>query len=58
MAEGQSKEWAMRSSERPLKPNPFMSYRDPLTGKWLVIKPESPNLVIKSELPNKEIAKN
>jgi hypothetical protein len=24
-------------SQEPLQPNPFQTYRDPLTGKWLVI---------------------
>lgn len=23
-------------SKKPLKPNPFMSYRDPATGRWVV----------------------
>lgn len=25
--------------ERQLQPNPFTAYRDPETGRWLVIKP-------------------
>ncbi len=26
-------------SEKPLKPNPFITYRDSKTGKWVVVKP-------------------
>jgi hypothetical protein len=25
---------------KPLKSNPFTTYRDPQTGKWTVVKPE------------------
>lgn len=25
-------------SSRPLRPNPFHTYRDPETGKWLVVE--------------------
>jgi hypothetical protein len=25
---------------KPLKANPFISYRDPLTGRWLVVQTE------------------
>ncbi|HEY9622598.1 MAG TPA: hypothetical protein V6C78_19720 [Crinalium sp.] len=25
--------------DRRLKPNPFTTYRDPQTGKWMVVKP-------------------
>jgi hypothetical protein len=32
---------ASTRSNRQLKPNPFTTYRDPETGKWLVIKPAS-----------------
>lgn len=28
-----------KSSHPPLKQNPFYTYRDPKTGKWIVIKP-------------------
>jgi hypothetical protein len=27
-------------SSQPLKPNPFITRRDPQTGKWLVIEPD------------------
>ncbi len=26
-------------SNQPLQPNPFIAYRDPLTGRWVVEKP-------------------
>ncbi len=28
-------------SQKPLKPNPFTTYRDSETGRWLVVLPES-----------------
>ena len=28
----------MKTSEKPLKPNPFLTYRDPETGRWIVVK--------------------
>ncbi|MEA5508965.1 hypothetical protein VB715_04235 [Crocosphaera sp. UHCC 0190] len=28
-----------KTSEQPLQPNPFRTYRDPQTGLWVVIKP-------------------
>ncbi|MDJ0553633.1 MAG: hypothetical protein QNJ68_04165 [Microcoleaceae cyanobacterium MO_207.B10] len=28
-----------KNCEKPLKSNPFQVYRDPNTGKWVVIKP-------------------
>jgi hypothetical protein len=31
-----------RDKEEVLKPNPFTTYRDPQTGKWVVIKPVMP----------------
>jgi hypothetical protein len=27
-----------KTSEKPLKPNPFNTYRDPETGRWMVVK--------------------
>ncbi len=27
-----------QSHRKPLRPNPFGTYRDPQTGKWLVIR--------------------
>ncbi|WP_255528407.1 MULTISPECIES: hypothetical protein [Planktothrix] len=32
---------ATQSSNKELRPNPFMAYRDPETGKWIVVKPET-----------------
>ncbi|MGA1133597.1 MAG: hypothetical protein ACO31I_15310 [Prochlorotrichaceae cyanobacterium] len=29
----------MKRCAKPLKPNPFEVYRDPLTGRWQVNKP-------------------
>lgn len=26
-----------KQCDKPLKPNPFITYRDPATGKWVVI---------------------
>ncbi len=28
----------VKSCQKPLKTNPFATYRDPKTGKWLVVK--------------------
>ncbi|MEA5517629.1 hypothetical protein [Limnoraphis robusta] len=28
----------MKACEKPLQPNPFTTYRDPETGRWVVIK--------------------
>ncbi|WP_413165442.1 hypothetical protein ACL6C3_03660 [Capilliphycus salinus ALCB114379] len=28
----------MKNSEKPLKSNPFTTYRDPETGRWVVVK--------------------
>ncbi|NJL21843.1 MAG: hypothetical protein HC895_15205 [Leptolyngbyaceae cyanobacterium SM1_3_5] len=27
------------SSKAQLKPNPFLTYRDPATGRWIVVQP-------------------
>jgi hypothetical protein len=29
------------TNEVPLKPNPFTTYRDPQTGKWVVVLPST-----------------
>jgi hypothetical protein len=26
-------------TEKPLRQNPFTTYRDPVTGQWVVVKP-------------------
>ncbi|GET40179.1 hypothetical protein [Microseira wollei] len=28
-------------SQKPLKPNPFTTYRDAKTGRWIVVLPDS-----------------
>jgi hypothetical protein len=30
----------MQLCQKPLKQNPFFTYRDPITGRWLVIYPD------------------
>jgi hypothetical protein len=32
-----------RQSEKPLRTNPYMTYRDPSTGRWVVVKPSATN---------------
>ncbi|MFM6206839.1 hypothetical protein [Planktothrix sp.] len=32
---------ATQSPNKELLPNPFMTYLDPETGKWSVVKPET-----------------
>lgn len=32
----------MKPCDKPLKTNPFNTYRDPATGKWIVVKPDPP----------------
>ncbi len=29
----------VKSKEVKLKPNPFTAYRDPITGRWMVVLP-------------------
>ncbi|WP_281362025.1 hypothetical protein [Oxynema aestuarii] len=31
----------MANSNRPLRQNPFTTYRDPVTGEWIVVKPNN-----------------
>jgi hypothetical protein len=33
---------AANPCSQPLKSNPFITYRDPITGKWIVDKSEFP----------------
>ncbi|MGB3694312.1 MAG: hypothetical protein WA865_04150 [Spirulinaceae cyanobacterium] len=40
-------------SNQPLQPNPFVTYRDPITGKWLV---EKPQIEKKKEKPISSVA--
>ncbi|MGE5655595.1 MAG: hypothetical protein ACM37W_03195 [Actinomycetota bacterium] len=30
----------LKPCKQPLKQNPFLTERDPVTGKWIVIEPE------------------
>lgn len=30
---------ASKSEPKPLRKNPFTTYRDPETGRWIVVKP-------------------
>ncbi len=32
---------AAKPALKPLKQNPFVTYRDPVTGRWLVVKSSS-----------------
>ncbi|MGL5059001.1 MAG: hypothetical protein ACRC62_03380 [Microcoleus sp.] len=36
------REMAVKSCNKPLKSNPFITYRDPLTGKWIVVHQNLP----------------
>ncbi|MEG3974547.1 hypothetical protein QT970_07970 [Microcoleus sp. herbarium8] len=39
---------AVKPCSAPLKSNPFITYRDPITGKWIVV---SQNLLKTAEQP-------
>jgi hypothetical protein len=41
-------------SSQPLKPNPFITRRDPQTGTWLVIEPDSAEKWVKNDENNLE----
>jgi|GEM_PF-4638238 len=34
----------VKASTEPLKPNPFLTYRDPVTGLWVVVKNSNSSL--------------
>jgi hypothetical protein len=34
---GECVEMVAKPCDRPLKSNPFITYRDPITGKWIVV---------------------
>ena len=36
---------AAKPCSKPLKANPFITYRDPITGKWMVVSPNLPKAV-------------
>ncbi|MFN9173728.1 MAG: hypothetical protein ACK58N_04235 [Synechocystis sp.] len=31
----------MKQSSQPLRPSPYLTRRDPVTGQWLIIKPNA-----------------
>ena len=33
---------AAKPCSQPLKSNPFITYRDPITGKWIVVNHDLP----------------
>ncbi|MEG4065860.1 hypothetical protein QUA42_00665 [Microcoleus sp. Pol11C2] len=35
---------------QPLKSNPFITYRDPITGKWIVVSQTLPQAAEQSQL--------
>ncbi len=37
------------STQKKLRPNPFETYRDPITGRWVVVKKEN------SQVPNQKM---
>jgi len=37
-------EMIITSCSQPLKANPFITYRDPITGKWIVVNPNLPKV--------------
>jgi hypothetical protein len=37
---------ATQSPNKELRPNPFMTYRDPETGKWIVVKPQTKDVEV------------
>lgn len=43
----------VKPCSKPLKSNPFITYRDPITGKWIVVKQ---NLSTSAEQPQLAVA--
>ena len=41
---------AVKACTEPLKSNPFITYRDPITGKWMVVNPNLSKAVEQSQL--------
>ena len=41
---------AAKPCSKPLKSNPFITYRDPITGKWMVVNPNLPKSVEQEQL--------
>ena len=41
---------AANPCSQPLKSNPFITYRDPITGKWIVVNPNWPKAAEQPQL--------
>ena len=41
---------AAKPCSKPLKSNPFITYRDPITGKWIVINQDVSKLAEQAQL--------
>jgi hypothetical protein len=41
---------AANPCSQPLKSNPFITYRDPITGKWIVENPNLPQAAEQAQL--------
>jgi hypothetical protein len=39
----------MMRTDRTLRPNPYYTYRDPLTGRWITILPPSATSVYQAQ---------
>ncbi|MGB3263144.1 MAG: hypothetical protein WBA89_04225 [Microcoleus sp.] len=40
----------VKSCSESLKSNPFITYRDPITGKWIVVNQNLPPAIQQSQL--------
>lgn len=41
---------AAKPCSQPLKSNPFITYRDPITGKWIVVNENLPQAAEQPQL--------
>ncbi|MEG4072856.1 hypothetical protein QUA30_09195 [Microcoleus sp. Pol14C2] len=41
---------AAKPCSQPLKSNPFITYRDPITGKWIVVNQTLPKAAEQAQL--------
>lgn len=37
---------------KPLRQNPFTAYRDPETGRWVIVKESVPTASLEDEIPS------
>jgi len=44
----------VKPSSQPLKTNPFITRRDPKTGRWLVIEPDLAEKLVENDKNNLE----